>query len=263
MDVKKKKRLRGSLTVEAAMVVPIFLFALISLIYLNEAIRTSDIVAQRLHQNARKMAVYAYAADKAVPGIEMGSLGGIAVSYAYVDGDVSKCLHKEGALSPGITWLRSEVMKNDIIDLVAQEQMKLPYDFMGALGLSITDRARVHAFTGFDPMHGMTEEAGGDEEIVYITPSGSVYHRSRNCSHLKVTPKPVGSDSLGALRNSSGGKYYECEYCASKKAQGVYYVTAYGDRYHTSLDCQGLKRDVIAVPVSKAGGRGPCKTCGY
>ncbi len=259
------RTLPGSLTVETAMVLPIFLFAMVSLLSISEIIRSSDMVSSALHQSARTMAVSAYVTEKS--GIFSGSgissgLGGIVISQSVVSSEVEKVRTREKARQCSISYLRSKYLEKDIIDLVAVQEYTLPYDFMGIGKFRITDRARIHAFTGFDPSSPPPGCEDGEEEIVYITPTGTVYHKNRNCSHLKVTTKAVAAGALADERNSSGGKYYECEYCASKGGKGVYYITDYGDRYHTSATCQGLKRDVIALPLSKAGGRPPCKTCG-
>ena len=257
----KKLRKPGSLTVETAVVLPLFLFAMVSLLYMNEVIRSSDIVNERLHQCARKLSGYAYAAEKASLGEALGgSLSGIALSSTYAAGDVESSLDNASALKGSFSWLYSKFMEKDIIDLVAVQDIRIPYDITGSGRMSVIDRARVHAFTGYDVNNtGGSENTG--EETVYITPTGSVYHKSRNCSHLKVSPRSVSPGALESLRNSGGGKYYECEFC-HKSGSSVYYVTDFGDRYHTTLECQGLKRDVRAVPLSQAGGRTPCKTCG-
>ncbi len=253
----------GTLTVECAVVLPLFLFAMVSFLYVNEIIRCSDIVCSRLHQNARSMAVYAYAAGKAGMtdvGEGAGRLAGAVISTAAAGSDVNAALSREKADGVSTSFLRSKVLENDLIDLVATEEIKLPCHVAGMGSIKVMDRARVHAFTGFDPTGQPGRDPGEDEEIVYITPTGTVYHRSRNCPHLNVTAKAVDGAAMEKKRNRSGGKYYECEYCRKKGGQGVYYVTDYGDRYHTNVNCQGLKRDIMAVPISQAG-RPPCKTC--
>jgi len=257
--------LPGSLTVETAMVLPVFMFALVSLMSVAEIIRSSDIVSSRLHQNAREMAVSAYVADKtgvfegsAIPGM----IGGIGISQSVVNSDVERVRREEMSREGSISYLSSKYLEKDIIDLVAAQEYTLPYDFMGIGKFRIVDRARVHAFTGFDPVTLPDALEKSDEEMVYITSTGTVYHRNRNCPHLNVSVRKVMAAQVADQRNASGGKFYECEYCASKGDKRVYYITDHGDRYHTVATCQGLKRDVMAIPISKAGDRPPCKSCG-
>ena len=40
------------------------------------------------------------------------------------------------------------------------------------------------------------------------------------------------------------------------------YITSQGNRYHTQLNCSGLKRTIYTVPLSQTGGRGRCSKCG-
>ena len=56
------------------------------------------------------------------------------------------------------------------------------------------------------------------EEYVYITENGTVYHRERNCTHLTLSIELAGKDEVGQLRNESGGKYYPCENAAATAA---------------------------------------------
>ena len=101
-----------------------------------------------------------------------------------------------------------------------------------------------------------------DEETVYITETGMVYHRDYHCNYLELSARMVPAEIVEDLRNESQGKYYPCERCAHKGAGSGVYITDYGDRYHTSLSCSGLKRTIYAVPLSEAVGKGACSKCG-
>ena len=109
-----------------------------------------------------------------------------------------------------------------------------------------------------------TYEAGiGDNELVYVTETGIVYHRNYQCTYLEPSVRSVAKTQLGELRNSSGGIYHLCERCGWMPGNdGNCYVTDYGDRYHTSLSCSGLKRKVYTVPLSEVKGKGACSKCG-
>ncbi len=259
------KKPAGTLTAETAVVLPLFLFAMVSLLYINETLRYSNIVQEQLHECAKAMSGAAYAENKlsgGALGAGGGILSGVAISQTYVQSRVSSGLTKAGIRPGTITYLRSKYNDKGVIDLVAVEELSLPFDIFGIGSFRFIDRARIHAFTGYEPS-GISDPENADEEIVYITASGEVYHKNRNCPHLNIKPSAVSPAEIEKKRNSSGGKYYPCEYCRADKGAGVYYVTAYGDRYHTSVTCQGLKRDVRAVPLSKVGGRRACRTCGF
>lgn len=257
---------KGSITIETALVLPIFMFAMISIMYMSSVIHYSNNVTQGLHQSAREMAKDAYLSsiNSKVSVEELGSrAAGIVLSETFVKNKVNDVLDKDNMKSGNISYIRSNIMKNDIIDLIADEEINLPYEFWGLGSFRILDRARVHAFTGYDNTRNTSfDNKNIDEEIVYITKNGTVYHKDQYCSHLKVIIEKVSESQVESCRNDSGGKYYRCEYCGGKKAGGIYYLTKYGDRFHSSIDCGALKRDVKAVPISKVEGRRACLTCG-
>lgn len=117
-----------------------------------------------------------------------------------------------------------------------------------------------HAWTGYD-ISG-NSGAAEEEEYVYITPEGSVYHKDINCYHLRLSIKSTTKEEVGDLRNSDGGKYQKCEFCGRRAYNGTFYVTDSGDCYHTTLGCPGLKRTIETIPISKVGNRTPCSRCG-
>ena len=103
----------------------------------------------------------------------------------------------------------------------------------------------------------------GQEEMVYKTPGGEVYHKSRDCTYLKLSVHMVSAAELPNCRNESGGKYGPCEYCVRKESPGrMVYIADYGISYHNSRNCQGLKRTVMAVPLSHTEGLRCCSRCG-
>lgn len=120
---------------------------------------------------------------------------------------------------------------------------------------------KVHAWTG------KTYEAFGDsaeeEEMVFVTESGGVYHRNPGCSYLNVSVSQVGGSRISSMRNSYGEKYEPCEICSrNQKPGGTVYITQKGNRYHNLASCSGLKRTVRMVKISEAGTGSACSRCG-
>lgn len=101
-----------------------------------------------------------------------------------------------------------------------------------------------------------------EEEYVYITENGSVYHRNRGCSHLNVSVRVVAAEDIGNDRNNNGEKYKPCEICGGN-GSGLVFVTPEGDRYHSKSDCSGLKRVIKIVKLSEVEGRAACSECGW
>ena len=246
---------KGSLTLEAACVLPLFLFGMIAVMYFFGAIKGAGILAEELHETGKQMAVYAYA--KEVVGIEEEVQAGKILSLLYVQNRLSK---KAGNGIENISLLRSSILKEEMIDLVAEYKMKFRVPFFTLPNIRILQRARIRAWTG----RSETEGAEGEDTegtAVYVTVNGKVYHKDRECTHIRLSVQQVNKNQVADLRNKSGGKYYPCEGCKGG-GSGAVYITDTGDRYHSSVSCSGLKRGVISVPQTSLDGWSPCSRCG-
>ena len=102
-----------------------------------------------------------------------------------------------------------------------------------------------------------------DSDTVYVAANGVVYHKDRECTHLRLSVSEISLDNISDFRNQNGGKYYSCERCqADSMGTGTVYITKTGDRYHSSLGCSGLKRDVSTMSILEIGTLTPCSRCG-
>ena len=163
--------------------------------------------------------------------------------------------------SGGVSCKRSWAIPGmGVLELTAEYEVELPVPVFHIPVLHYKEKMRMKTWTGYVK----TYEAGiGDNELVYVTETGIVYHRNYQCTYLEPSVRSVAKTQLGELRNSSGGIYHLCERCGWMPGNdGNCYVTDYGDRYHTSLSCSGLKRKVYTVPLSEVKGKGACSKCG-
>ena len=112
----------------------------------------------------------------------------------------------------------------------------------------------IKSWTGYE--HVKTEDENLQEKrIYYVTDFESVYHTTRDCTHLKLSVHMVSG------KGSAGSVYTPCEKCGKRtNISGNYYVTEEGRRYHTSLSCPGLKRTIYVV--TDIYGLSPCSRCG-
>ena len=267
----RKTSFFASLTIEAALVVPIFLFAILNLYSMMEIFETQMCMQAALHQTAKEMAVEGYAYNLIGESAVTKSLPvQVAFSESYVRGKVNKLITKEkldGSIikngSKGISYSFSKIMKKDRIELVAVYGITPRFTMVPFSDVYTFTQAKVRAFTGYDPT--MEEKGSGEEEeiYVYVTETGTAYHMDRGCSHLKLSINLISKEDLSLARNEGGGKYKACKYCKSGKSENnLFLITNQGDKYHTSVSCTGLKRTIKTIPLSKAGGYHPCSRCG-
>ena len=148
------------------------------------------------------------------------------------------------------------------------EEVQLPDVYLWSPAVSfvslppvvLTGSVKVHAWTGYS---GEEQGQGQAEEMVYVAQTGSVYHRSPDCSYLALSIEAVSREDLPRRRNEDGGSYSPCERCIREgQIPSSVYITGSGDRYHSQITCSGLKRTVRMVERSEVAGWRACSRCG-
>lgn len=125
------------------------------------------------------------------------------------------------------------------------------------------NQVRVHAWTGREAFHASDSNEQQVEKMVYVTESGSVYHRSLGCSYVNLSVEQVSGASVRKRKNQYGEKYEACEVCSrDQKPAGIVFITGKSNRYHNVGACSGLKRTVRMIKESQAKGMGACRRCG-
>ncbi len=277
----KNQRYPGSLTLEAAILLPLFLFFMMTMLSLMEMLYFYGTVEQSLHQIGKKMAIYAPAAglvteffseeteegNSDVDRTEIGRIAADILGEQYVknnliNGMMQQELNSSGVVggSGGLSLLYSKIMtEGDVIDLVVSYEIEPRNNFFFLPAYPVLNRCRVRAWTGYAVAPDAVNDAG--ERMVYITETGTVFHLTKTCTYLALTIQPVSSGDLAQRRNQSGGIYGRCELCGDEEAE-IYFITDYGECYHTSLVCSGLKRTITQIPISQVGDRHACSRCG-
>lgn len=253
------------MTLEAACVLPLFLFAMLAVLQFAKIETVSSALLAGMQDTAKEMAVYAYVQQLGVSagdGIAADLLTG-GISAAYARTNVAKKANLKSSDGTISLW-KSNFVQDEIIDLAVTYEAKNTYTILPVPKVKAALRARVRAWTGRDGNgkggDAADGEAGEQEEMVYVTATGTVYHKDENCTHIKLSIRTVAKETAAHLRNKSGGKYHACERCGGS-GDNVY-ITDYGDRYHSSLGCSGLKRSVLKVPASQVEDWRACSKCG-
>ncbi len=157
----------------------------------------------------------------------------------------------------GILLLHSDFSGNYIL-LQADYKIRLPFGLFGIRDIKITQKIKCRKWTG------QSESDTVEEDIVYITPKGRVYHRKPDCRYLKPSVKGVDADAVDRMRNEDGSKYFPCAQCMKHQILNTktVYITEYGNRYHSSRDCSKIKHLVYTVRLSEVSERNACSKCG-
>ncbi|MEE3467549.1 MAG: hypothetical protein VZQ83_03830 [Eubacterium sp.] len=231
------------------MVLPIFLFAVLTIAYLGLVVKTQDEVRHAMFRTVSEASA------------EVGAgLTAQAKSMLYYRGKLAAYL-EDTSLTTALIGSKF-LEENDEIDLVVSYTTSLPFAVFDFLHPRFQERIHSRAFVGMDTRAKQEEE---DDVIVYITPTGRVYHRDKICTYLKLKVSQVLYGDVDHMRNSGGGKYRPCQRCArggAPWADAPVWVTNYGDRYHTNRGCSEIKRTIQEVLLSEVGERVACSKCG-
>lgn len=205
---------KGSLTLEAVCVFPVFLFAVTALLWLFAFSGQQAGKIRQLTERAQLLAV---------------TVGRNEESGSYI------CLYEP-------------------------ERMMLPVPELFSQRRTTVRKASVRCWIGYT---GETFSEAAAETLVYRTPEGEVYHRTQECAYLTLKVRRLPVSELETARNLSGERYAPCRYCSGAAGKPAsLYVTDYGNSFHKTSGCQGLKRTVMAVPLSAVEGMRCCSKCG-
>lgn len=250
---------RGSLTVEAALALPVCLGVLLALCGLLQAVMVVEQVNQHLCMTARKAAAFSVSGD----GISQAEV--IRCYFEGLsDGGLQTKRLRGGA--GGVLLSVTQSHESGVFCIRAVYQIKLPGVFGPWRILSAADTVYARAFAGIElPEHGSSGEGhDGQTGNYYVAENGVVYHTDRNCTYLDLSIQQVSASSLSGRRNLSGSKYVPCEKCARSGMPAAVYITNQGEAWHTDLCCSGLKRTIHLQDDEGAHAHGlrPCPRCG-
>lgn len=269
--------LSASLTLEAALSLPLFLFFLLAVMSFLMMLNVQMHVQDSMEDLSRRMGKAAYLMERGDAILSGGELDpdSMALAQAGINsvsiqmmlaadkglGTVLDGSRVRGGRGGLYTYASGYDAGTGILDMVVSYDYDIPW-LPGFFGdLRVVQRARSHVWTG-DSL----KKHGGDgtdaHQIVYVTETGTVYHTSPDCNYLDLSIHGVSAGQVKGLRNASGARYQPCEDCArSGAAAGTVYITDYGTSWHNSLGCSGLKRTIREVDLEELGGMRMCTKC--
>lgn len=248
MERGKDVKNRGSITVEASIVVPLFLFFLLTVAKIAGMLIAEAQIHQSLAEAAGYTAQYCYLEQRLLgdnSSAVVVNTGVLVSQFQDYIGDSSYVEKNVAGGEKGIIITQTPDTENGkVFYAKADYSFRLEVPFLGVFHMKRRNVIKQKAFLGFD----------GQEEVdsyVFITPNQEVYHLRRDCTHLELK-----------VRKTAGtGGMSPCRYCGRRNT-GNYYIAKDGRVYHCSRDCSGLKRTVYRVKLSEVNGLDPCQRCG-
>lgn len=245
----------GLMTVEAAVVIPVFLAAVLMILSVIQLLGMRQELLIEAATTAHEAAVYGYEEDYGKDDILTDlvlNLYGSEIDFSQISGGAA-------GIDYGDTDYDAETGEMDIC-LSCEALPILNWFDVGGVDLSVSLKTR--AFIGGKFYDESAESEDAEGKTVYVAENGVVYHTSRSCAYIDITLRAVKLDTVDDLRNSQGGKYYACELCGDEDASSVVYLTDTGNRYHTTSTCSAVSRTVYEMTLTDDCELPACSRCG-
>jgi hypothetical protein len=264
-------RKKGSLTIEAALVLPLFLFFTVILILPMGVMNEGRRIQTALEAAGEEVSQYAYVLHRLKLGERLEAAGIDGFSEEFLEG-----LTEEGILLyvrkrvegragferlESTSFARSAVLRDgETIDLIMDYRVRIPFSVFGLSSIPMTARCCRRAWIGQEG--GSSRKTGQEDELVYIGKASTRYHRQRTCHYLYNDIEQISFKEVENARNLSGGKYKPCSRCGRfAEENGSVYIMSSGERYHSDRNCSSIMAYVEAVPLSQVCHLGACSYC--
>ncbi len=272
----------ASITVEASLVMPLIIFAMVSLIQIMIFMNVQLKVQTTLYRQTMKAAGYSFAAEAVLEGLpgELSEDDHAEVADIVKNG-ITELLIKHMVINElgdgffekpwisggkdGIQVIFSGSAGQKDIDVILHYELRLMYNIFGIKSVPMIARAHLGKWTGVTRIPDEDSKSGDtadDADRVYITRNGAVYHLYRDCTYLEIKLSSVNYSDVGKRRNASGGKYYPCSTCCKgQTVTQVVYISQYGDCYHTDSRCKSIYHNILEVAQKEVESRRLCSKC--
>ena len=260
---KKSKRTsfsaseEGVMTLEASLIIPIFLIVLLMLTSAGEIFMIHQEISHGVCEAAKMAAVNEYRMQqKNKAGGNFTNLSAKAVFLASIN---RKFLDRSallgGSKTVAATCKFTMTAKGEyIVSVHYYIRKKMP--FLSTYSSRFEQKVRQKAMTGYVPDANELKEG-----YVYITPHEAVYHKDLSCTHLALDIS-IDDDVEKYIKGQT--HYKACDKCTRHENGEIscVYISRVGEAYHTDLSCSGLKRTVKQKELSTLKGMKPCERCG-
>lgn len=268
---------KGSLTLEAALVLPIYMFFLITVLYILNILHIQNVLQSAMEEAARNINSYAYVAEQfeELQDDERAVIGSHDAGFVLTlaKNQVSKISIRNSFLNDRIKNIADSSYINngykgiiisfgtsdfsDYVDFNISYMIKLPFLPADIFYIPVTQRCYFKPFVGTD----ITEKEGAYTEYVYVTATGSVYHTTPYCTYLNRYYDIITEDEMNVSWDTAEG-YHACPHCAYDQPIGPASFLCPGRKvYHNRTDCAYIETFVYKIPKDQVGNKPMCSRC--
>ena len=238
---------------EAACIVPLFMFFIVCLLSLFYMLGTCCHMYHTMAQTAHHSSIYGY--EKS---FDSSYVIGLMAMQLIEDGDYS-------SISGGVAGINIYGTTYDPetgeVTLSARYKLKPLIDMFG-VGINAKTVVKTRAYIGGKMITKAQDTSDESYTTVYVAENGVVYHKNRECAYIDITVSIATAADIENQRNSQGGKYYSCELCSGNSSGDFAYITETGNRYHSDVNCSGIRRTVYEMQIGEDCPLPACSRCG-
>lgn len=249
-----RKSVKGSMTVEATLLLPLFIFFVLSMGNAIEMIRLHGKLELAMWNAGNDVSIYGYTlTDEKL------------LSMACARNQVEDLLGKEYLdTSPltrgakGLNFWETKLLDDGRFELVLTYEVNPDMGMLGMHSFRMANRYYGHIWNGYDIS---VTNPDNQQAWVYVAENGTVYHEARDCTHLMLSTRAVTYAEALIELNENGERYTACRMCGTEEYRAKVYITQSGNCYHFLRECSGLKRTVYTIPRGAVEGYLACSRC--
>lgn len=271
---------KASLTLEAAISIPLFFFGLLSLICITNIIYIQLSLQIALEETIRDISresyisteFYSLSSDEQNDAIDKNAsitenIGATLISVSYIKKQfftddiinlIDNSYIKEGY--NGVSFALSSVdLNTNTLDIVINYKYSIPFIPSNLLTFNLSNHCYTKIYMGQD----MDKKQKETYYYVYFATTSKVFHTNKYCQYLLNYSK--------AIRYREANNYLAfscCAFCARQEniiniyeTNPVIYLTSQEITYHLSLDCQTYTKDIFRNKVSNLDDIDICEKC--
>ncbi len=248
----KNRDWSASLTVEAALVVPMFFFLMFWLWQIFLLLFFQLKVCEQVTETILQYSHLGYVEQK----MEQQELD---MAWIYESLFWSNISNNDNIKEE---WITCKTEEDGHILIEVSYEFLCETVFFPMISIPVIQKFRFYPYFGEQENVIENENLKETEELVYMTEYGIVYHISKTCVYLNVMLNSVYISEIEEMRNNVGQRYTECSKCKTQQEIEQVYISLEGSKYHWSLQCPAVKRTIIEKRKEEIKGTPICHKCG-